>query len=504
MQRGRPFTDYEPVTRSSSSWRSAALADVDEALEAWPSKAVPPPAVETKHPGKDEAEAPPQATKARHKFALKRGHALTFVAIFLFTIILYARPAEFYPSPLTASIAFYIGVVVLACYVPSQLMMEGTLTALPVEVKVVLLFCLTGLLSVPLAIDPRLAWMNFSDTFIRCVFIFIVMVNVVRTEARLKALVLLALFVSCWLSVGALNDYRMGLMTVEGYRVAGRGKGIFGNSNDLALHLVTMVPLAIALLFGARGGLRKILYGACALLMIAAITLTFSRGGFLGLFISLGVLGWKIGRRHRMSILLLAIAIGLFVMLFAPGNYSVRLASIFIPSLDPVGSSTARQQVLIRSIWTAIRHPLLGIGMGNFPLVSLRNLVSHNAYTQVAAEMGAAALALYLMFILHPLRRLRQIERETFNTRGGSRFHYLSIGLQASLIGYMVSSFFVSVAYLWYVYYLVAFAVCFRRLYEAETGAPVMLEKERMTEQRKTERRAALAGNENIGGTIAT
>ena len=34
------------------------------------------------------------------------------------------------------------------------------------------------------------------------------------------------------------------------------------------------------------------------------------------------------------------------------------------------------------------------------------------------------------------------------------------------LIAYMVASFFASVAYLWYVYYLVAYAVCLRRIYE--------------------------------------
>jgi hypothetical protein len=37
--------------------------------------------------------------------------------------------------------------------------------------------------------------------------------------------------------------------------------------------------------------------------------------------------------------------------------------------------------------------------------------------------------------------------------------------MQASLVGYMVSSFFVSVAFYLYIYYLVGYAVCLRRLY---------------------------------------
>jgi len=142
-----------------------------------------------------------------------------------------------------------------------------------------------------------------------------------------------------------------------------------------------------------------------------------------------------------------------------------------------------RRELLFRSLLTAIRHPLLGIGMGNFHIVSIHEQVTHNAYTQVAAEMGTAALVIYTMFIVAPLRKLAQVARKTRGERGDSHYYYLAVGLQASLIGYMVSSFFASVAYLWYVYYLVGYAVCLRRLYEAETGRLVVLERKTRKEQ---------------------
>ncbi len=109
--------------------------------------------------------------------------------------------------------------------------------------------------------------------------------------------------------------------------------------------------------------------------------------------------------------------------------------------------------------------------MGNFYIVSIRDAVSHNAYTQVSAEMGMMAAVIYTMLIIAPLRRLRQIERETFDAGRRSRFYYLAVGLQVSLIGYMIGSFFASVAYQFYVYYLVGYAVCLRRMYETELGA---------------------------------
>jgi len=429
----------------------------------------------------------------QEKWKLKRGHALTYAALFLFTIILYARPSEFYPSPVTASIALIVGVITLSIFVPSQLSLEGKLTAPVREVNLVLFFGLMGLLSIPLAMSPSEAWGEFSGTFIRCIVIFIVMVNVVRTEARLKGVLFLALASSIWLSVGAINDYRLGLATVEGYRVGGRGVSIFGNTNDMALHLVTILPISVALMFGSRGTARRLLYGACTALMIAAIVLSYSRGAFIGLVVILIFLAMKIGRRNRLGIVLGILLIGTGLLLFAPGNYAGRLLSIIIPSLDPVGSANARRAELFRSVYVALRHPVFGIGMGNYgPQMSYRGLATHNSYTQVAAEMGIAALVCYTMFIVSPLRKLGQIVRETFEERDHSHFYYLSVGIQAALLGYMVSSFFLSVAYTWYVFYLVGYAVCLRRLYESETGKVVVVEK-RGKEKKKALRGVSLA-----------
>ncbi|MEA2205839.1 MAG: hypothetical protein QOE77_2615 [Blastocatellia bacterium] len=423
------------------------------------------------------------------KGILKRGHGFTYVGLFLFTVVLYARPAEFYPSPLTSSLALIVGVMTLAIFIASQLTVEGVLTARPREINLVLLLGLAGLLSIPFALSPSEAWHTFGDTFIRCLVIFIVIVNVVRTESRLRAMLFLTLIVATWLSLGAMNDYRLNLTTVEGYRIGGRGSGIFGNSNDMALFLVTSVPIALAFFFGARGAAKKVFFGACALLMMAAIVLTYSRGGFVGLLAVLAFMAWKIGRRQRLTITVCGLILLIGLLLFAPGNYALRLASIFMPSLDAVGSSDMRREILYRSIWTALSHPLFGIGMGNFHNVSIRELVSHNAYTQVAAEMGLAALVVYTMFIVTPLRRLGQVVRET--TGRGNPTYYLAIALQASLLGYMFSSFFASVAYLWYVYYLVGYAVCLRRIYEAETGREIVLDSKKTRRTSPPERATA-------------
>ena len=315
--------------------------------------------------------------------------------------------------------------------------------------------------------DTSIGW----DTFVESQLVRIFVVAGLQI-----GLLFLALVAAIWLSVQAIDDYRLGLSTVEGYRATGRGDGIFGNTNDMALHMVTTLPIAIALLFNSRRFGLKLLYGLSALLILIALVLSYSRGAFIGLLVSLIFMGLKLGRNHRFGIALGILLAGAVFLVIAPG-YGIRILSIFIPSLDPLGSADARRGELFRSLYIAVRHPFFGIGMGNYASqMSLRGLVTHNAYTQVASEMGLAALVCYVMFIVKPLRKLAQIARETFAGKDNSRFYYLTVGLQASLIAYLVSSFFLSIAYTWYVYYLVAYSVCLRRLYESETGKAVALE----------------------------
>lgn len=476
MPLNRQAWDYEAVTPSARAPREGGGggAFVDEEGTAAGAHEPDPAWSVERHPrgGGGGRPAEPAHTSARElPRPLGRGHFLTYAALILFTVILYLRPAEMWPSALTASIAFVVGLAALLVFLPSQLALEGTLTARPREVNLVLVFCLLALLSMPLAIEPALAWKTFDGTFIRCVLIFVIMVNAVRTTARLKAFYWVSLLTGVALSVKAVYDYRAGNLVVEGYRVGGVGEGIFGNPNEVALFLVTVAPVAVALALGSRSVVGKLFYAAASLLMLGALIVTFSRGGFLGLAVALALLAWKVGRRNRFGVIVLAALCAVALLAAAPSNFTLRVLSIFIPSLDPVGSSDMRQQLLWASLWTAARHPLLGIGMGNFTLVSPRSLVSHNSYTQVASEMGLPALLVYLMFLWAPFKGLSRIERETHAGRKESRHYYLAVGLQAALAGYAVSSFFAATAYQWYVYYLVGWAVCLRRSYEGEAGA---------------------------------
>jgi O-antigen ligase len=452
--------------QSRTETQDASISSLDAAADSLSNTHTFPPFDKTTTTD-DTANDPPSAIQPAPSAGQMRtrGHALTFAGLFLFTVVLYVRPYELFDALAgLTSMAFWIAVATLAVFFPTQLSLEGNLTTRPREVNLVLLLCLTGLLSIPLAQEPVRSWYAFVD-LLKVALMFVVMVNAVRTERRLKSLLLLALLVSCVLSAAAINDYQAGKLVMRGTRIAGTIKGLFDNPNDLALHLVTMIPLAVALAFGTRSLLKKMLYGACALVMVAGTVVTFSRAGFLGLMLASLVLAWKIGRHHRISICaLVLVSLPLFIVL-APSSYGGRI------STTSDDSAIARTDDLKRSLFISLRHPLLGVGMDNYILYSNTDHATHNAYTQVSAEMGLAALAFYVMFIVAPFKRLRRIERETSVAARRSRFYYLAAGLQASLVGYMIASFFASVAYVWYIYYLVSYAVCLQRIYEASPEA---------------------------------
>ena len=469
MPLGPESLDYPGVFRGRK--RESPQSDAEIALRRRSDSSNPlqdPPVVDS---STREATTVVPAIEPKGSLIHRRGHLGTFIGLFLFSFILYVRPYEFFPGLSSfTSMAFYTGVITIGIYAITQLSVEGNLTARPKEINLVLLLGVAALLSMPLAVDVGDAWKTFSEQLIKAIVIFVVLVNVVRTEWRLKLLLLLILAVSMYLSVNAINDYRQGLFlagTLDGpdARITGRIKGLFENSNDLALHLVTMIPLAVSLGLGGRNPLKKLIYFGGAALMVAAVVVTFSRGGFIGLVAAGLLLVRRLGRKNRVATTgAMVFAVILFLAL-APGAYSGRLSSIFNSGADLTGSSSQRTEVLKRSVWVALRYPLFGVGIGNFYHKSPRNLVTHNAYTQVASEMGLAAMVIYILLQVYPLRRLRLIEKESYSKPEQARFYYLSIGLQASLVGFMVSSFFGAVAYQWYVYYLVAYAVCLHRLF---------------------------------------
>jgi O-antigen ligase len=294
---------------------------------------------------------------------------------------------------------------------------------------------------------------------------FLVTVNVLRTEKQLKALLLLVLVATCILSFSAINDYRTGNLSLKGVRIEGAIGGLFENPNDLALHFVTFFPIIVVLALASRRLVGKIIYFTAAAATLGGTIVTFSRGGFLGLIFVIAALVWKLGKANFLMVGMISASLIFCLLILAPGTYRDRLAT------TGDGSSVARTAELKRSLYIAAKNPVFGVGMDNYGLLSDREQATHNSYTQVAAEIGFAGAVVYVLFLVTILKRVSKMQNPTELDKKRRLLPYLAIGVQASLVGYMVTSFFASVAFLWYVYYLAAYGICISRLYQSSVAA---------------------------------
>lgn len=399
-------------------------------------------------------------------------HALAFVGVYVFTLLLYLRPNELLPGifgalPIVKTVA---GLAALA-YVGSKLSSGEPLTIWPLELKMVMLIATLGVLLIPVAQAPGESIEMLSDTFLKVVLIFTMMVNLLDTRERINSLIHLTLLGGVWIAFGAIKSYRAGDFAKEVgglARIEGYGGGMFGNPNDLATALVMLLPLAVALALNRKGGIRYFYFG-CAALFGVGVMITFSRGGFLGLLAVACVMAWKIGRRQRFQTFAAGLIILVVFAMIMPGGYGKRIFTIFHPDEDSTGSAQIRREVLKLGAIVALAHPL-GVGVANFHMYSRAELRAHNAYIEISAELGIAGLLAYLTLLFAPLRTLRRLEKATSDAtdeRGREKYH-LSVALQATIAAYMICSFFASIQYYWFLYYPVAFAIGLRAIHQRE------------------------------------
>lgn len=438
--------------------------------------------------------AAPRSTKPGHSSdssALERGsgsYRVAFGCLFLFTALLYIRPNEMFPGVFgTFPLSRIVAVIAILAYLGAKLGSGERLSILPLELKMLGAIALLGVLFTPLAAQPQDSMDVLFDLFVKVIIIFVLMVNVITTRERLRLMIALVVICGTLFAVLAIKSYLVGDFTVVekkyvgvvGLRITGAVGGIFGNPNDLATSLNMLLPLAVALAF-INNGLKRAFYFGCAALLTAGVVVTFSRGGFLGLLAMGAVLMWKIGRKNRaVTTLAFALMFGVFVLAM-PSGYGGRITSMFNIGEDPTGSSQARRDLLDRAINVAVHHPIVGIGMGNFHIYSIHEQVAHNSYVEIAAELGVAGLLAYLVLLFAPLRSLRRVERETATKDNAERattgleqeIHYLSIALQATLIAYIICSFFGSIQYQWFLYYPVAYAIALRGIHAARQPIP--------------------------------
>jgi hypothetical protein len=420
----------------------------------------------------------PDPVPARRLPAPSR-HSVAYAGLVLFTILLYLRPNELLPIG-TFPLVKILTIGTIAAFFVEQLGGGGPLSVMPRPFKYLLALAALSILSIPIGLDPSASFASFTDLFLKILLVFLLMINVVTSFRRLRLMMQVTVLCATFVAVLTLSDYVQGKNLVEGFRAAGALGGIFGNPNDLALALNVLLPIAVCLILSRPSPFSKLLYLACVVLMAAASVVTYSRAGLLTIAIAGAFFLVELGRRYPAAWGVGALGVaGLLVA--SPGRLFTIFDSAGGGSATAAESANARWGLVMRSIEVAGANPirwLFGVGIDNFHIVSNKELVNHNAYLQVFNEIGLPALIFYILFLASVIKITTVIIKRYRRAQGFRQVWLTATAIRASLIAYIVGSFFASVAFLWYLYYPAAFAVCLQQLLAHTERLPAQREVE--------------------------
>jgi O-antigen ligase len=389
--------------------------------------------------------------------------AVPFSGLLLFTFVLFVAPQNLVPALEPLMLAKISVVLSVVPYLINRAVTSRPVTVMTPTVRWALVLGGLGLLSIPGG-----SWSGGSvdvllDLFGKSLVIFLLVANVVDTERRFRALVATMIGCGAFAAAHAVVNYATGRFDPTGERVVGYGSALAANPNDLALTLNILLGLALGLLPVLRRSIHRLLLMGAMGLLIAGIVVSFSRGGF----VTLGVIGamWTARAfRERGGRALPAVALVVVAILVAvPAGYSDRLSTIVATEDDRTGSADERWQTMVTAAGHIMERPILGYGLGNSVHVAVARgglaREPHNAYLKLGAEVGVAAVVIYVLFIGSAFVTARAVRRFFARRREGWELGRLAGGVELALVAFAVGALFSPVPYHFYLYYPAGLAV---------------------------------------------
>ena len=298
-----------------------------------------------------------------------------------------------------------------------------------------LVFAGLSLVSSFLSVNPGMSLMDSKDLLL---FLIVPLVYTTIVQKEELRLVVNAVLVSS-LASSLYSLYGYFFLAYPGERV----KGFMGHYMTQAGLLLLFGSLALGTIFFGRGKMRLV-WGAGLGLAAAALVMTLTRSGWIGLAagLCLIVLLWR-----PKALILVPLLAGL-VFIVSPQTVKKRALSIF--SLR--GASNRERVQYFNAGMKIIRDfPLFGTGPDTVDMVfqnpkyglgdsAKRNVHLHNNFLQIAAERGIVALAAWAAFIVWAFSQLGRIVKNRTNKK--SRPDPLAAGALAALAAFVVAGFF--------------------------------------------------------------
>ncbi|MGH7368441.1 MAG: O-antigen ligase family protein [Candidatus Rokuibacteriota bacterium] len=320
-----------------------------------------------------------------------------------------------------------------------------------------LFLCFSGLVTLSfLALTKPVALeMSPLMTCLSLVMLFFTTLVLVNSVSRLRWTLLATIGGLAFASLYVLREfqkyYSPGNPIRPGY--------VVGDPNYFTLSALLCIPLAFSLMQERRPRWLRPFAATCLVLMILAVTVAASRGGFLGLMVAVVFVLWRSKQRARNFAVLACLIVPLSIV--APVS---PLARLLRPTYSDAEARDSRFALWNAGLRMIQAHWLTGVGVGNFKALSAAyqepgnavKAIAHNTYIQLTAELGIVGLSTYLAVLIATFASLEKTRIEALRLRSSFLYHSAA-GTQGGLIGYAVAAFFVSAAYqrlFWFVIFV--------------------------------------------------
>jgi O-antigen ligase len=240
-----------------------------------------------------------------------------------------------------------------------------------------------------------------------------------------------------------------------------QSRGMITDPNDLAAHLLLVLPFMLFIVLRTRTPvIFRLIVAAAMAYGVFLIFRSGSRGGVVAFICTLAVILIFGSARQRLAVGIAAPGVLIILITLLPGPTWKRLTSF---SDNPeankaaIDSSESRKYLLRKSIEFTFEKPFFGVGPGQFGTYEGKEAVStglhgnwhatHNTYTQISSECGIPALVFYLGALISTfgmLRKIRKRAAKTYKDEIATATFCITVGL----IGYSAACIFLSHGYL--------------------------------------------------------
>lgn len=277
---------------------------------------------------------------------------------------------------------------------------------------------------------------------------YFVVANTLKTKKQFFDLATVLVLSCLAVSLYGIMQYLFGWNTAQAWMdeemfddIKMRIYSTLENPNVLGEYILLILPLAVGLMWTKKGALSKIFYCGTAVLMFAALILTFSRGCWIGLMLSAAIFVTLVSGK-LWGLLLVVLP---FVPMILPESIINRFLSVG----NMKDSSTSyRVYIWLGTMLMLKDYWISGIGLGTeaftkiYPFYSYSSIVAphaHNMFLQILVESGIAGIAVFAVLLFAFFKKLATIHGE-----GGKRspVSVMIVSFAAAVAGFLLQGMF--------------------------------------------------------------